>query len=108
MRNKKITAVLLCIVLILSVIAPMSSAAKDGCSCEYTPIVYVKGRSAIFVDKDKPTTDKYGDNPAIPYIREEDAKEMLSFLVPLYAECYWKDDFEPFRIEITKCFKKIY
>lgn len=108
MRNKKITAVLLCIVLIISVIAPMSAAAKDGCSCEYTPIVYVKGRSAIYADKDMPGTDDYGDNPQIPYIREEDAKEMLSFLVPLYAECYRKDDFEPFRIEITKCFKKIY
>ncbi len=108
MTIRKILAAMLCIVLTLSVMAPMSAVAQEGCDCEYTPIVYVRGRTGIHVDKDKPWTDKNGDNPALPYIRDEVAKEMLSMLVPLYAECYQKDDFEPFRVEITKCFKEIY
>ena len=52
-KFKKTISVLLCLVLLLSLAAPIASAA-GRCDCGHTPIIYVFGRSTIFDDPTSP------------------------------------------------------
>ncbi len=129
MRIKNLIALVLSLVLVCAASQPISAtsqmsdgealaadsalavdeAAQKVCGCEYTPIIYVRGRAAVYADKDKaPTYEDGGDNPSLPYISDEKLEEMLKKVVPIYAECYVNDDFEPFRKEITACFAEVY
>ena len=53
---KKFLAVFLSLVIFVMVIAPISAIAKDTCDCDEVPIIYVRGRSPIYLDKDDPNS----------------------------------------------------
>ncbi len=108
---KKILSIVLALVLTALVLSPVGAVAQtteaDGCDCGYTPIIYVRGRAWILKDKNLPRDIENG-NPDLPYISEDKLKAVLEEVVPIYAQCYVKDDFAPFKEIITQRFKEIY
>ena len=84
---KKFLAVFLSLVIFVMVIAPISAIAKDTCDCDEVPIIYVRGRSPIYLDKDDPNSNE------IPVFSEEFIKKAAKELVPVYTKGYLTDDF---------------
>ncbi len=109
---KKILSILLTLILTALVLSPVGAVAEtaeaDGCDCGQTPIVYIRGRATIIKDKNLPIDEENGTNPGLPYIEEAKLKAVLEEVVPIYAECYVKDDFTAFKEIMTLRFKEIY
>ena len=93
---KKFLAVFLSLVIFVMVIAPISAIAKDTCDCDEVPIIYVRGRSPIYLDKDDPNSHE------IPVFSEEFIKKAAKELVPVYTKGYLKDDFSEFKTLLTQ------
>ena len=53
---KKFLSVFLSLVIFAMIVAPMSAVASDSCNCDTEPIIYVRGRSPIYIDKDDPNS----------------------------------------------------
>ena len=93
---KKFLAVFLSLVIFVMVIAPISAIAKDTCDCDEVPIIYVRGRSPIYLDKDDPNSYE------IPVFSEEFIKKAAKELVPVYTKGYLTDDFSEFKTLLTQ------
>lgn len=106
MKAKKLIAVLMSLLLVFTILAPVSAVAQDVCECDEVPIIYVRGRASIHVDKDGSWDES--ENPSLPYVPDGFVEEALKELVPLYTKCYLTDDFEPFRIRFTEVMKELY
>ena len=93
---KKFLAVFLSLVIFVMVIAPISAIAKDTCDCDEVQIIYVRGRSPIYLDKDDPNSHE------IPVFSDEFIKKAAKELVPVYTKGYLKDDFSEFKTLLTQ------
>ena len=93
---KKFLAVFMSLVIFVMIVAPMSAVAKDSCDCDTVPIIYVRGRSPVYIDKDDP------DSYEIPVFSEEFIKKAAMELVPIYTKGYLTDDFSEFKTLFTQ------
>lgn len=107
LKLKKCLALVLSFIMIFCTFAP-TVRAETGCECDETPLIYVRGRTKLLQNKDLPQDDEGGTNTQLPYISEERLTEILKEVVPVYAQGYFQDDFEPFRVLITERFAEIY
>lgn len=99
---KKVLAVFISLVIFVLIIAPMSAVAENSCNCEYEPIIYVRGRASIAVDKDDPNSQ------SLPYVPDGFIEESVKKLIPIYTKGYLTDDFTEFKTEFTACMKEAY
>lgn len=93
---KKFLAVFLSLVIFVMVIAPISAIAKDTCDCDEVPIIYVRGRSPVYLDRDDPNSYE------IPNFSQEFIKKAAKELVPIYTKGYLTDDFSEFKTLLTQ------
>ena len=84
------------------IIAPMSAMAEDSCNCDTVPIIYVRGRSKIFTNKDDT------NSPSLPYIPDGFVENALKELVPIYTKGYLTDDFSEFKTLFTQYMAEAY
>lgn len=84
------------------IVAPMSAVAEDSCNCADVPIIYVRGRSPILVDKYDP------DSPETPNLSMDLITGYLKELVPIYTKGYLTDDFSEFKTAFTECMAEVF
>ena len=99
---KKFLAVLLSLVIFAMIIAPMSAVAEDSCNCDTEPIIYVRGRSPILVNRDDPNSHD------LPYVPDGFVEDALKELVPIYTKGYLTDDFSEFKTKFTEYMAEAY
>ena len=93
---KKFLSVFLSLVIFAMIVAPMSAVASDSCNCDTEPIIYVRGRSPIYIDKDDPNSYE------IPSFSQDFIKKAAAELVPIYTKGYLTDDFSEFKTLFTQ------
>ncbi len=99
---KKLLAVFMSLVIFVMIVAPMSAVAGDSCNCDTVPIIYVRGRSPIYLDKDDP------DSYEIPVFSKDFIKKAAKELVPIYTKGYLTDDFSEFKTVFTQYMAELY
>lgn len=99
---KKFLAVFLSLVIFVMAVAPASAMTGTSCDCDEVPIIYVRGRSPIRVDKDEP------DGQTMPYVPDGFVENALKELVPVYTKGYLTDDFSEFKTLFTKYMAEAY
>ncbi|HAS38004.1 MAG TPA: hypothetical protein DCS04_05255 [Ruminococcaceae bacterium] len=99
---KKFLAVFLTLVIFVMIVAPMSAVAEDSCNCDTEPIIYVRGRAPILVDRDDPNSQ------SLPYVPDGFVENALKELVPVYTRGYLTDDFSEFKTLFTSYMAEAY
>ena len=92
--KKRILSPLLLITVLLSSFSLDAFAAGNSCDCTNAPIIYVRGRTDILLDKDQ-EPDAEG-NCTLPKTDDIDVMELAKQVVPMYCMNYLKDDFSEF------------
>lgn len=92
--KKRILSPLLLITVLLSSFSLDAFAAGNSCDCANAPIIYVRGRTDILLDKDQ-APDAEG-NYTLPKTDDIDVMELAKQVVPMYCMDYLKDDFSEF------------
>ena len=103
---KKILAVILSLVIFALMAAPMSAMAEDSCGCDTVPIIYVRGRATIYLDKDGDPSDP--NNYTLPHVPDGFIENALKELVPVYTKGYLTDDFSEFKTLFTEYMREAY
>lgn len=97
---KKVTALVLCLCMMLGLFGTTAFAATE-CDCDELPIIYVKGRSTVFKDKDKKETP-------LPDIDKSKLPNYIKPILPLLAKGYFTGDYSEYGNELTKLFEELY
>ncbi len=99
---KKFLAVFLSLVIFAMIIAPISVLADDSCKCDTEPIIYVRGRASIHVNRDDKNSEE------LPNVPEGFIENALKELVPVYTKGYLTDDFSEFKTLFTQYMAEAY
>lgn len=92
---KKSISVILSFVILISIICPATIHAQTVCDCDETPIIYVRGKAGLNLNKHITSSDE--ENPQLPYVPDGFIEEALKELVPIYTLGYITDDFSKFK-----------
>ncbi len=100
---KKLLSVALVFVLCFLVMAPASAAAANGkCDCDEIPIIYVRGRAKVYLDKNDL------DGPAFGEVDDEVVMEKLKGILPIWAKALVTSDFSEFNDYLVEAFEELY
>ena len=91
---KKILSVLLLITILLSSFPVAVLAAEKTCDCPNAPIIYIRGRRELVVNKDLPEGAEGNYN--LPRTDNIDVMSLVKQIVPRYCLDYLKNDFSKF------------
>ena len=91
---KKILAVLLLVTVLLSSFPVAVLAAEKTCDCPNAPIIYVRGRRELVVNKDLPEGAEGNYN--LPRTDNIDYMSIIKRVVPRYSMDYLMNDYTKF------------
>ena len=102
---KKVFSVFLCVVILALSAAPAFVSAQTTCECDETPIIYVRGRTSIYIEKNLRDNS---NNIKLPYLPDGYLEPAIKELVPIYYKGYKTDNFEEFRIALLGHIEKVF
>ena len=102
---KKVLSIFLCVVILALIAAPAFVSAQAPCECDETPIIYVRGRTSIYIEKN---IRDNSNNIKLPYLPEGYLEPAIKELVPIYYKGYKTDNFEEFRVALLGHIEKVF
>lgn len=98
---KKILALFLVILTVLSLMVPMASAADTRCDCEHVPMIYLYGRQDTFDDPKSPDRVKLND------VTDEELSALLKTVLPYLKDAVLKNNYDEYCKVVVDEFIKI-
>ena len=81
------------------------SAKKKTCSCKNIPIVYIRGRSTIHMDKDAPSDE---NNPSLPDVSDAEIAKAVVKIMPKYLLGLLTNNYKKFAEAFVDVFEEIF